>query len=87
MKCDKQKVAMITGLLMGGLHLFWALIVATGLSQSLMDFIYGLHFLNNPFTVNPFNLTNAIILVLFTTVIGYIVGWAGAWLCNKVYKK
>ena len=87
MKCDKQKVAMITGLFVGGMHLVWALIVATGLAQSLMDFIYGLHFLNNPFTVNPFDLTNAIILVLLTTVVGYIAGWAGTWLWNKIYKK
>lgn len=87
MKFDEQKVAMITGLLVGGMHLVWALIVASGLAQLLLDFIYGLHFLNNPFTVNPFDLTNAIILVIFTTVVGYIVGWAGTWLWNKVYKK
>lgn len=87
MKFDEQKVAMITGLLVGGMHLVWALIVASGLAQPLLDFIYGLHFLNNPFTVNPFDLMNAIILVLFTTVVGYIVGWAGTWLWNKVHKK
>ena len=87
MKCDEKKVAMTFGLLVGSMHLVWAVIVASGLAQSLLDFIYGLHFLNNPFTVNPFDLTNAIILVLFTTVVGYIVGWVGTWLWNKVYKK
>ena len=84
---DKCRVGLVLGTFMGLLHLTWALLVATGLAQVIMDFIYSIHFLNNPFYVSGFSATTAIILVLVTSVCGYIFGWVFAYLWGFVQKK
>ncbi len=87
MKLNEGKVAMIVGLFVGGMHLVWSFVVALGYANTLLDFVYRLHFLNNPFTVEPFTVSNAVVLVIVTTVVGYIGGWVFAMLRNKVHKK
>ncbi len=71
---DGHKVGLVLGGTIGLLHLFWAVLVAVGFAQPLMDFIFQLHFLNNPYTVTPFNITNAVFLVVVTFIVGYIFG-------------
>lgn len=79
------------GLTLGGfaavVHAAWAILVALGAAQGLLDWIYGLHFLDNPFVVTSFNPTTAIILVIVTAVCGYVFGWLAATLWNWVLKK
>lgn len=87
MKLQENKVAMIVALFVGGAHLLWSALVALGYASLVLDFIYGLHFLNNPFTVAPFTLSNAVVLVLVTAAVGYLGGWIFASLWNKVHKK
>ncbi len=87
MKLHTQKVALFMGLLIGGLHLVWATIIALGLAQPLMDFIFWLHMLNNPFEVVPFSLTTALFLVVVTFCVGYSAGFIFATLWNGLHKK
>ncbi len=63
------------GSFLGIFHLLWAILVAVGFAQPLLDFIYKIHFLNNPFTVGPFDILNAGLLVVITFLVGYIAGW------------
>ncbi len=86
-KLDEGQIALIVGGFMGFVHLLWALLVAFGLAQLYLDWILGLHFLNNPFVVGTFTLTNAVILVVATGVIGYVVGWVFAWIWNRAVRK
>jgi hypothetical protein len=72
---DKNKVGLIVGVFAGLVHTAWAFLVAIGVAQAFMDWIYGLHFLSNPFQVAAFNLSTAVILVLVTFILGYIFGW------------
>lgn len=79
-----------TGLALGGLlalwHALWAALVAIGLAQALLDFVYSIHFLSNPFVVGTFNLMTALTLVVVTAVIGYLLGWVFALIWNKLHK-
>lgn len=84
MKFNPNTVGLYTGLLISFCHLVWVIMVATGLAQGWLNFILGIHFVNNPFKVSPFNLTTAVTLVIFTFVIGYVVGWVGTWAWNKM---
>jgi hypothetical protein len=72
---DKNTVGLIVGAFAGLIHLLWVVLVAVGVAQAFLDWIYGLHFLSNPFRVAAFNLGTAVILVLVTFVLGYIFGW------------
>ena len=83
---NTQKTALVVGLFIGGWHLIWSLLIATGLAQLLLDFVYWLHMLNNPFQVAPFNLTRAALLIVVTFVVGCAGGWFFALLWNKLHK-
>ena len=79
-----QKSGLVLGSLVGGWHLFWAIIVAVGWGQPLIDFIFWIHFLKPVFVVEPFAIGRAIVLILVTTAIGYFIGLLGAGLWNRL---
>lgn len=80
-------VALYTGLFASAIHFIWSLMVAFGVGQSYLDWILGLHFIQNPFIIMPFNLGAMIALLIFTFVVGYILGWVGTVCWNKLAKK
>ncbi len=86
MKLNESKVALTLGILVGGLHLVWSILVALGLAQGLLDFIFSIHMLANPYQVTGFDVTKAGMLVVITFVIGYGVGYIFANVWNKVHK-
>lgn len=86
-KLKNNTVGLILGTFTGGLHLIWAMIVLLGFAQKVIDWIYWLHFLNNPFLVATFSLERTILLVLFTFVMGYLAGWLFTSLWNKMCSK
>ena len=79
-------VGLVLGKLFAIMHGLWALFVAMGMGQMLVDSMFNFHFLSNPYTVQPFNLVNAFILVVMTFVGGYVVGWMFATIWNWVAK-
>lgn len=85
-KLDEQKTGIFFGFIFGMLHFLWSLLVAFGLSQGLLDWIIGLHFLNNPFQVNDFSIVTAVTLVVFTSIVGGVFGWMFAYVWNKIHK-
>lgn len=64
------RTSVIGGFCLASLHFCWALLVALGLAQPLMDFIFKLHMLNSPFQVQIFNWGLALSLIAVTFVIG-----------------
>jgi hypothetical protein len=54
------------GSLLGGLHLLWALLVAIGMAQPLMDFIFWLHFIRSVYVIEAFDPLRAAGLVVQT---------------------
>lgn len=68
------RTSLIGGVSLSSLHLCWALLVASGWAQPLLDFIFKLHMLNSPFQVQAFNPLLAIGLIGITFLIGCFYG-------------
>jgi hypothetical protein len=78
---NPHKAGLAFGGLMGSWHLFWALLVALGLAQPLIDFIFWMHFIKPIYVISPFNIGTALVLIGTTSLIGYALGMilAGIW--------
>lgn len=80
------KTALTFGFLLGGWHIVWSLLVALGWAQSIIDFIFWAHMISLPIVVKPFDATAAVALIIITTIIGYIFGYAMAVIWNKLHR-
>ncbi len=80
-----NKAGLILALLLGGWHFAWSLIVAMGWAQAVIDFIFWLHFIKLNYAIAEFNAGTALLLVVVTAAIGYVLGWAFAVLWNKLH--
>jgi hypothetical protein len=67
------KAGITFGLLLAAFHFSWLLLVALGWAQSLIDFIFRLHFIQPIFVIRPFALTTAAGLMFFTFATGFVV--------------
>ncbi|MBL8645073.1 MAG: hypothetical protein JNK21_14150 [Rhodospirillaceae bacterium] len=85
-KLNTGRVAVIFAAVIGGWHLFWSLLVAAGVAQAILDFVFWMHMLKPAFSVEPFDFTKSATLVLVTAVLGYVIGWIFAWLWNVVHR-
>ena len=83
---NRHKVGLALGAFAGLVHLVWEVLISLGLAQGLMNFIFTMHSLNNPYTVMPFDLSRAVSLVILTSIIGYIVGSVFALILNKIHR-
>jgi len=81
-----NKTGLALALLLGGFHLIWAMIVASGFAQPLIDFIFWLHFIRPVYVIETFDSLRAAGLVLLTATIGYAIGSAFALLWNRVHR-
>jgi hypothetical protein len=84
-KLGATTTGLVLGAMLGSMHLFWSLLVAAGWGQPIMNFIFWMHFIKPIYLIEPFESIRAISLVVVTTVIGFIVGWAAAWLWNRLH--
>ena len=86
MKFNAFGVGLYTGLLFAVWHAIWSLLVLLGIAMPLMNFVFYLHFLNNPFSVKPFSLVTAIELVVLVFAVWFIIGYLGTICWNKMQK-
>lgn len=86
MKLNPSKIALVVGAFAGLGHTVWGLLVALNLATPLLDWIFGLHFLNNPYSVQTFDPVKWITLIVVTSIVGYAAGYIFALLWNKVHK-
>lgn len=85
-KLNPTKVGLALGGLFGLIHLVWSVLVALNWGQPLLDFIFKLHMIHPVYTVGPFNMGIAVMLIVITAIIGYIVGHVFTLIWNKVHK-
>ncbi len=83
---NKNKTGIMLGTFLGFWHVLWSALVGIGAAQGILDFIYRIHFLNNPFQVQAFNINSAMTLVIITAMTGYLIGWICAAIWNKIQK-
>ena len=62
-------------------HSCWSLLVAMGLAQPVLDFMFWAHFIKPVYIVEPFQLDRVAVLLFVSGVVGYGVGafLAAAW--------
>lgn len=81
-----HRTGLVVGSLLGFGHLVWSVLVALGLAQWLLNFVFQLHMIKPPLTVGPFSVGMAVGLILVTFVLGYGIGYALALIWNAVHK-
>lgn len=86
-KLNRHHVGLAVGIFLALLHAVWALAVAVGVGQNVLNWIFPLHFLNQIYSVASFSLTTALILIVMVLVCGYVMGWVFAAIWNYVVKK
>jgi hypothetical protein len=82
-----NKVGLTFGAIMGGCHLVWSLLVFLGFAQVIYDFILWAHMIHLQLTIGPFDLKAAVTLVMFTTVMGYVLGYIAAYVWNSIHRE
>ena len=82
---NPNKTGLVLGLLLGGWHALWALLVATGWAQSLLNFVFWLHFIKPIYVIADFKIGVALALIAITAVIGYVIGLIAASLWNAIH--
>lgn len=87
MAISKNKTGLTFGFLISFMHLIWSVLVALGVAQVLINFVFSLHMLVMPIVVMPFNLVKALGLIIITFIVGYIFGWLMAFFWNKCFKE
>ncbi|MGA8692016.1 MAG: hypothetical protein WB662_19485 [Methyloceanibacter sp.] len=83
---DPNRADLVLGVLLGGWHSIWSLLVALGLAQPLIDFVFWIHFIKPVYVIEPFAIGRVAILVLVTASIGYVSGFAFAMLWNRIHR-
>ncbi|MEK7068676.1 MAG: hypothetical protein AAB964_02580 [Patescibacteria group bacterium] len=83
---DKNKAGLVAGALLGGWHVVWSVLVLTGMGQVIYDFVLWAHMLHVPVVVGPFDVGASVTLIVVTAVFGYVLGYVGAWVWNRVHR-
>lgn len=86
MKLKVGTTALVLGLFVALMHAVWMLMIYFGVAQLYMNWIFGLHLISNPFIVLPFSFGSALMLIVFTFIVGYIMGLVFAWIWNRLHK-
>ena len=83
---SSNKAGLVGGALFGGWHLFWSLLVAMGWAQPVIDFIFWAHMIRSIYIVKSFDPVATGTLIVLTGGIGYVMGWVGAIIWNKLHR-
>jgi len=83
---DPIKTGLVLGALVGGLHFMWALVVAVGWAQPVVDFVLWMHFVNPIYVIAPFAIGTAVVLIIVTACSGFLIGFLFAVLWNHLHR-
>jgi len=87
MKFKPLMVAIYTGVLLAICHAIWSLLVYLGSAKAVLDFVFGLHMIVNPYRIKPFSFSVATNLVVFVFVVGFVVGYLATIIWNMMQKR
>lgn len=83
---NPSKVGLAFAVFIGCFHAVWALLVALGWAQPILDFIFWLHFIAPVYRIEEFVFSRALGLVLVTASIGYLFGYVFAVIWNRMHR-
>lgn len=81
-RVNPNRLGMVLALMMAAWHGLWLVLVATGVGQTVADFVLRLHFMEPDVTVQPFTIGGAAALLAVVAAAGYVAGVVGASLWN-----
>ena len=84
---NPNKVGLVIAVLIGGWHVIWSLLVLIGWAQPILDFIFWAHMIKPVYFVKPFDPTASLALIAITSVIGYVFGFLGAVIWNRLHRR
>ena len=80
------RVGLVFGVFVGLAHAGWSALVAAGLAQKLVDFIFWAHFITPAWHVEAFDLARAGILVGVTFGVALFGGIVGGTIWNVFHR-
>jgi hypothetical protein len=83
---DPIKAGLVFGALMAGVHFCWALLVAVGWAQAVVDFVLWIHFIKPIYLIAPFNIAIAALLVVVTACTGFVLAFLFGLLWNHLHR-
>lgn len=83
---NPNKTGLVLALFLGGWHALWAVLVATGWAQSLLNFVFWLHFIKPIYVIADFKIGTAVALIAITAALGYVIGLIAASLWNAIHR-
>ncbi len=87
MHTNPNKVGLVGGTVLGGIHLLWSLLVLVGWAQPLVNFSQWAHMAHFAVVVGPFDISAAATVVVVAALVGYAIGYALATVWNKVHSR
>jgi hypothetical protein len=85
-KINPNRAGLALGAVVGLWHLSWSLLVALGWAQAFINFVLWMHFIKPIYVIDVFNIGTAVILIVVTSVIGYVIGGVFGLLWNAIHK-
>ena len=79
---DPNRLGIVVAVVLSGWHAVWEGLVAAGVAQRVVEFVYRLHSVKSDMVVEPFAAGRAGLLLLLTAVLGYAAGAVAAALWN-----
>jgi len=80
------KAGFVLGVLVGGWHLCWSLLVALRWVQPVIDFVFSIHFIKPICVIESFEVARAMILIGVTTGVGFVIGSVFGLIWNALHK-
>ena len=77
----------VLGLVLGGWHLCWSILVALGWAQPVVNFVFWMHFIKPIYVIEPFEIGRAVVLTLVTAAAGFVFGFLFALIWNGLRPK
>ena len=84
---NPNKTGLVFGTMLGAWHGIWAVVVALGWAQAIIDFVFWIHMIKPVYVIGPFSIWIALMLIAVTGAIGYIGGFVLASLWNWLHRE
>ena len=82
MRVNNKQLALTVGIFAALMHALWGIAICIGRAQGMVNWALSMHFLSNPYTVQPFSIAGAAVLTVLAFLGGCIVGWVLAAIWN-----
>lgn len=84
---NPNKVGLVVGAVIASWHVCWAILVLLRWAQPVIDFVFWAHMIQPIYVIKPFDPLAAVTLIAITAASGYIFGFAGAIIWNKLHRR